>query len=342
MGSYRFVGPSSGSGVDEASAWHPLAPSNRSGCTNKECKDEKVKIAKGELRLGSWIENERFQGYQWRHWGCVTPKVIENITNSWKETLPSEEPDYSLLDGYDELPEDVQLNIRTALTQGHVDDADWRGDLEVNRPGKTGFRVRGAAKKAKEKKATLEQKTATTEGSDANDDTDAADKAKAKAKPKPKPKPKKAAAKDVPESSNDADASLKVKPKAKNAGRGKKAAANEDPEASGSEKEEQKPAANTKKPRAKEAATGAVADAQPKARGRPTKTKRGQNTATETTAQPAKKGTKRKTSDEDAQDSESDKPKRTRAKAGKSSLPDDDEPAPPTRPTRGRKKAPKE
>jgi len=53
--------------------------------------------------------------------------VIENITNSWKETLPSEEPDYSLLDGYDELPEDVQLKIRTALTQGHVDDADWRG-----------------------------------------------------------------------------------------------------------------------------------------------------------------------------------------------------------------------
>ncbi|KAJ5211951.1 zf-PARP-domain-containing protein [Penicillium cinerascens] len=284
MGSYRFE----------------QAPSNRSSCTNKECKDAKVKILKGELRLGSWIEGERFQGYTWRHWGCTTPKVIENIVTAWKDILPSEEPDYTMLDGYDELPEDLQLKIRTALTQGHVDDSDWKGDLEVNRPGKTGFRVRGGAKG---KNAKDEKKVATTEGSEANDDTVPADK----------PKPKRAA-------------------------RSKKAAVNEEPDASGTDETEQKPAANTKKSRAKKPATAADADAPPKKRGRPTKA-----AATETPAQPAKKGTKRKTSEEETHVSEPEKPKRARGKAGKTStLPNDNESAPPTKAARGRKKAPKE
>lgn len=35
--------------------------------------------------------------------------------------------DYSLLDGYDELPEELQEKVRRALENGHVDDEDWKG-----------------------------------------------------------------------------------------------------------------------------------------------------------------------------------------------------------------------
>lgn len=34
---------------------------------------------------------------------------------------------FDYLDGYDELPQDLQEKIRQALEQGHVDDEDWKG-----------------------------------------------------------------------------------------------------------------------------------------------------------------------------------------------------------------------
>ena len=56
--------------------------------------------------------------------GCVTPKIIANMI----ETVGEEgERDWSALDGYDELPEDLQEKVRRALLQGHVDDEDWKG-----------------------------------------------------------------------------------------------------------------------------------------------------------------------------------------------------------------------
>ncbi|GKZ29918.1 hypothetical protein AbraIFM66950_006979 [Aspergillus brasiliensis] len=122
------------------------ASTGRAGCKNKECKDQGIKILKGELRHGSWVDTERFQSWFWRHWGCVTPKIIANMI----ETVGEEgERDWSALDGYDELPEDLQEKVRRALEQGHVDDEDWKGDVEFNRPGKTGFRKR-VTKKDKE------------------------------------------------------------------------------------------------------------------------------------------------------------------------------------------------
>lgn len=35
--------------------------------------------------------------------------------------------DLDYLDGYEELPEDLQKKVRQALEQGHVDDEDWNG-----------------------------------------------------------------------------------------------------------------------------------------------------------------------------------------------------------------------
>lgn len=57
---------------------------------------------------------------QWRHWGCVTPSVIHN----WKITSDG---DMDLVDGYDELPAELQEKVKRAFDQGHVDDEDFTG-----------------------------------------------------------------------------------------------------------------------------------------------------------------------------------------------------------------------
>ncbi|KAL4817961.1 hypothetical protein BDW67DRAFT_158247 [Aspergillus spinulosporus] len=131
------------------------ASTGRAGCQNKECKEQKIKIAKGELRLGSWVDTERFQSWFWRHWGCVTPKVIANINDIVGE---GDERDLETLDGYEDLPAELQEKVARALEQGHVDDEDWRGDPEMNVRGSSGFRVRASAKAKKAKDADEEEK----------------------------------------------------------------------------------------------------------------------------------------------------------------------------------------
>ncbi|ODH44845.1 hypothetical protein ACO22_00675 [Paracoccidioides brasiliensis] len=119
------------------------ASTGRAGCKNKECQDKKEKILKGELRLGTWVDTDNFQSWSWKHWGCVTPKQIANM-----QEVVGDEKDYTLLDGYDEISTENQEKVRDAVEEGHVADSDWRGDIEVNRPGKTGFRVRMLKTKA--------------------------------------------------------------------------------------------------------------------------------------------------------------------------------------------------
>ncbi|PKX88556.1 uncharacterized protein P174DRAFT_508128 [Aspergillus novofumigatus IBT 16806] len=122
------------------------ASTGRAGCQNKECKEEKVKIGKGELRLGTWVDTEKFQSFFWRHWGCVTPKIIANL-NEAVEEASGDSKDLDAIDGFEELPSGYQEKVRKALEQGHVDDEDWKGDPEMNRPGMTGFRKRAPKKK---------------------------------------------------------------------------------------------------------------------------------------------------------------------------------------------------
>lgn len=50
----------------------------------------------------------------------MTPKQILNL----KDTIDG---DFDQLDGFDEIPEDVQTKIKTAVENGHVDDDDWTG-----------------------------------------------------------------------------------------------------------------------------------------------------------------------------------------------------------------------
>lgn len=44
--------------------------------------------------------------------------------DQWKDLT---EGDLDLVDGYDELPEELQEKVRRCIEQGHVDDEDWNG-----------------------------------------------------------------------------------------------------------------------------------------------------------------------------------------------------------------------
>lgn len=52
----------------------------------------------------------------WRHWGCVTRKILENAKKQFEEA--------SELDGYEELTPQDQAKITLAWVDGEVADAD--------------------------------------------------------------------------------------------------------------------------------------------------------------------------------------------------------------------------
>ncbi|KAL3710489.1 hypothetical protein TMatcc_004284 [Talaromyces marneffei ATCC 18224] len=105
MGSYR---------IEES-------PNKRAGCSVKACKDHKIKIQKGELRLGTWVDNERFQSWSYRHWGCVTVRVLANILEAIEE---NGEPNFDVLDGFEDLSAENQTKIKEAILKGDIDEAD--------------------------------------------------------------------------------------------------------------------------------------------------------------------------------------------------------------------------
>ncbi|KAI0694521.1 poly polymerase and DNA-ligase Zn-finger region-domain-containing protein [Cytidiella melzeri] len=73
-------------------------------------------IAKGELRFGSLVDFRGNTSFSWRHWGCVTTKILSNMKNSFDEA--------DELDGFDDLEEKDQEKIRKAWQEGHVADED--------------------------------------------------------------------------------------------------------------------------------------------------------------------------------------------------------------------------
>ncbi|KAL1871979.1 hypothetical protein VTK73DRAFT_1809 [Phialemonium thermophilum] len=126
-----------------------LAKSGRALCTDTVCKNAGEKIAKGELRLGTWVEMPGLDrgSWKWKHWGCVSGAVIQSIRDT--VGLESGNVDWDAIDGYDELAEhpDVQEKIRRVVTQGHIDPEDFKGDPEMNHLGAKGIRSRKKATK---------------------------------------------------------------------------------------------------------------------------------------------------------------------------------------------------
>jgi len=52
--------------------------------------------------------------------GCTTPAQIAHLQEASGD-------DTDLVDGFDELPAEMQEKVKTALEEGHVADDDWRG-----------------------------------------------------------------------------------------------------------------------------------------------------------------------------------------------------------------------
>ncbi|KAF9788554.1 hypothetical protein BJ322DRAFT_643949 [Thelephora terrestris] len=73
-------------------------------------------LAKGDLRFGSLVDFKGRTSFAWRHWGCVTPKIIENVKKSFED--PQE------LDGFDELNDEDKEKLKVAWDAGHVADED--------------------------------------------------------------------------------------------------------------------------------------------------------------------------------------------------------------------------
>ncbi|ORY75118.1 poly polymerase and DNA-ligase Zn-finger region-domain-containing protein, partial [Protomyces lactucae-debilis] len=55
------------------------AKSGRAVCQNGECKKRALKIPKGAMRLGVWVDVQGHGSYKWRHYGCITDRVMNNM-----------------------------------------------------------------------------------------------------------------------------------------------------------------------------------------------------------------------------------------------------------------------
>ncbi|KAI9693572.1 MAG: hypothetical protein M1820_009138 [Bogoriella megaspora] len=258
------------------------AKTGRATCSTAEHKKAGIKIDKGDLRMGVWVKFMETGSWKWRHWGCVTPEVIGNIKNSI-------DGDYELLDGLDELPEDMQDKIKRALQQGHVDDDDWLGDIEKNVPGAKGFRNPTPKKKGKKDAEADDEasdapespiKSKKKRGKPAEDEEDEDEEAPPAKKSKGRGKKAETATTKTAEAANtkkprgrakkadtdDQDDDVAQKPARAKKPRGKKVQATEaipdvDGAGDSAEEEEAEPAPKAKRGRAKAPAKGKKADA---------------------------------------------------------------------------------
>ncbi|CAK5264998.1 unnamed protein product, partial [Mycena citricolor] len=91
------------------------ASSNRAKCKGqKPCKG--TPILKGSLRFGTIVDVGGNTSFAWRHWGCLTAKVLENVKKEHEEA--------SELDGFEDLNEEDQERVTKAWEDGHVADED--------------------------------------------------------------------------------------------------------------------------------------------------------------------------------------------------------------------------
>ncbi|EKM75837.1 hypothetical protein AGABI1DRAFT_116161 [Agaricus bisporus var. burnettii JB137-S8] len=91
------------------------SPSSRAKCKGPKPCAETV-IVKGDLRFGTLLEIEGNLSYFWRHWGCVTPKILDDVKKSIGAVTE--------IHGYEDLNDEDKAKVSTALDEGHVADAD--------------------------------------------------------------------------------------------------------------------------------------------------------------------------------------------------------------------------
>lgn len=75
------------------------AKSGRAVCQNGECKKRGLKIEKGSLRQGVWVSINGNESWKWRHFGCITDRVMKTMHEHYGADAIEK------LDGCDELEE---------------------------------------------------------------------------------------------------------------------------------------------------------------------------------------------------------------------------------------------
>ncbi|KAK0211509.1 zf-PARP-domain-containing protein [Armillaria fumosa] len=91
------------------------ASSNRAKCKGpKPCAGGV--ISKGTMRFGTTVEFQGKQSFAWRHWGCVTKKVLSNVKEQFEKA--------SEVDGYDDMKPEDQAKVDKAWEDGQVADED--------------------------------------------------------------------------------------------------------------------------------------------------------------------------------------------------------------------------
>ena len=75
--------------------------------------------------MGTLVTIGDHDSWQYKHFGCVTPKQLEHLVESLGG-IEVIKKDLNIIDGYDELDEVSQEKIEEALRDGHVPDKDWR------------------------------------------------------------------------------------------------------------------------------------------------------------------------------------------------------------------------
>ncbi|QUC17978.1 uncharacterized protein UV8b_02219 [Ustilaginoidea virens] len=239
-----------------------ISPNNRAGCKDAVCSKDKVKILKGEIRFGTWVEIQDHGSWAWKHWGCVSGSQLQNLRDECDKG--DDGWDFDAIDGYDELGDPkVREKVQRCVRQAHVDAEDFKGDPEKNLPGEKGIRLTAkqrAAKEAAEEdesdgaKPTKKKKTAAKRArksgdgdgdADSEEDDRKAKKTKAAAKAPPKPAASKARGKGAPVKDEDEteeeeaeEAEEEAAPKASK----KTAKARAGPDAKGSSKPGRRPA----------------------------------------------------------------------------------------------------
>ncbi|KAH9968234.1 hypothetical protein BC827DRAFT_1171214 [Russula dissimulans] len=105
------------SDVEEKKSGYRLeyAKNNRAKCKGpKPCNG--TVLEKGTLKIGSVVDFRGHPSFSWRHWGCTTTTIINNMKNSFSKA--------DELDGFDDLQPEDQEKIRKAWDDGHVADED--------------------------------------------------------------------------------------------------------------------------------------------------------------------------------------------------------------------------
>ncbi|KAF9057231.1 hypothetical protein BJ165DRAFT_1419306 [Panaeolus papilionaceus] len=110
------------------------APSPRAKCKgSKPCNG--TPIDKGELRLGTLIDMRGIPAFQWRHWGCVSSRILSNLRSSFSEVAE--------IDGYEELCDEDKQRVTRAWEEGNVADEDIPESARRHRSAKDGERNYG-------------------------------------------------------------------------------------------------------------------------------------------------------------------------------------------------------